>query len=80
LGLKNTELVRDVAASLSASPLPYSLRRDESDFAVFCFATPEDADGLPSASMGVRGGRSSGGYEQTTDAVASHAAERHRTD
>jgi len=52
LGLKNTELVRGVAASLSALPLPYSLRRDESDFAVFCFATPEDADGLPSASMG----------------------------
>jgi hypothetical protein len=36
LGLKNSDLVRSVAASLSATPLTYSLRRDNSQFAVFC--------------------------------------------
>jgi hypothetical protein len=40
----NSEHVRGFADTLSVAPRPYSLRRDDGDFVVFCFAKPEDAE------------------------------------
>jgi hypothetical protein len=42
-GLANSETVYGFLKPLSVGPRPYRLRRDDLDFAVFCFAKPEDA-------------------------------------
>jgi hypothetical protein len=42
--LKNNKVIFCPAGVIPATPLTYSTRHDESDFAVFCFAYPEDAE------------------------------------
>jgi hypothetical protein len=42
-GVRNSEIVWSFAATLSAAPRPYAVRRDEGDLMVFCFAKPKDA-------------------------------------
>ena len=42
-GLKNSEVVRGFAGTLSVAPLTYSVSRADVDLVVFCFAKPEGA-------------------------------------
>jgi hypothetical protein len=45
-GARNSEIVWSFAQTLSVGPRPYSLRRDDGEFVVFCFAKPVDAEGF----------------------------------
>ena len=42
-GLKNSEVVRGFADTLSVAPRTYHVSQDDAHFVVFCFTKPEDA-------------------------------------
>jgi hypothetical protein len=51
-GLINSEVIFCAAGVLSATPLAYSLRRNDNDVAVFCFAKAEEAEAFCEESGG----------------------------
>jgi hypothetical protein len=68
-GPVSREVIFCAAGVLSATPLTFSLRRDDSGFVVFCFAKPEDAQVFAKRFGGERVRRAAGGDPENTRAT-----------